>query len=94
MKPDLKVVPKPEGFDLRQRRADRDHDATAWAVHDALYESALEMDSPPESGRIDGVVIGWRVNYDDGTFSTFYRQAGQCGPALLVAILGKMMGWK
>lgn len=92
-KPDLKIIAQPEGFELRKRRADRAGSSREWSVQDAIYEAHRLIGN---SENVDSVVVCWRENHSDGTFTTCYQKAGPSGhdTHLLVSILGKFMGWR
>ncbi len=86
----LKLVPKPEGFDLRTRRADKQESCEAWEPRDALYEASKEM----EGKEVTACVVIWRETTKDGT-RTVARRAGPIDTTkdLVVTQLGKYMGW-
>lgn len=89
---DLKLVPKPEGYELRTRRSDKTRDANDWNAADVLYEASQEIDAE----RCRTLVIAWQTLEDDGTISTEYRSCGpQDGPLrTLLSVLGRFMGWR
>lgn len=35
----MKIVPRPEGYDLRSKRSDRNGDGALWKPTDALYDA-------------------------------------------------------
>jgi len=86
----LKSVPKPQGFDLRQARADKSDCASHWLPEDALYDASLAM-------RADDPVIAaaviWYVRDKSGKLSLRYRvheQHSLQAVALVVDMLQQM----
>lgn len=88
----MKLVPKPEGFELRDKRSTKEGDGSLWNVQDALHDASQEM---AKYGVMD-VLICWREIHSDDTATTHYRHAGPTGtaPSLIMQVLGRMMGWK
>jgi hypothetical protein len=75
----LKLIPKPEGFELRDKRSDKAADASLWEVGDALFnanETIAKM-------KADSVLICWRETHPPGQITH-----------LLMGTLGKLMGWR
>lgn len=93
--PELRLVPKPDGFELRERRSGRDRDGSQWQPQDALYDASRKIEEA--TGRVTSVVVIWREEFeDDNSQVTNYRSAGPHGhPQLSVMnVLGRMMGWR
>lgn len=82
----MHLVPKPEGYDLRDKRSDKENDATKWGVRDALYSASECM-----TDKCDAVTVVWR---EEGR--VYRRNAGPRGSTieLTVEALGVEMGWK
>jgi len=59
----LTPVPKPEGYELRTKRADTTADASKWLPEDALYEAYLEMQKDPVS---HALIIAWFTQNEAG----------------------------
>lgn len=76
----MKVVPKPEGFDLRNRRSDRTNKAYDWLAQDVLYDASTLI--PPEAKTC---IVIWQEENDDGATETRYRVAGH-GNDVLAAL--------
>lgn len=87
----MKLIPKPEGFELRDKRSDKTADASKWNTADALFDASNEMSKQDT----DGVIVCWREQYKDGTSKIHYRCAGAEGTGikLLISVLGRLMGW-
>lgn len=99
MPTEIKLVPKPEGFELRDKRSDKTGQGKDWTPADALY-SAFERTSAeklePKGQRVSCIVTIWRLVDEKGNTDISYSYAGdadQNGPALIVAGLGSFMGW-
>lgn len=52
----MKIIPKPEGFDLRAARADKAGDGRLWKPDDALYDAYQQMQTQPANVAL---LIGW-----------------------------------
>jgi hypothetical protein len=59
----LKVLPKPEGHDLRNARAEKSESARDWLPEDALYEASKQI---AEKGAMGAVVVAWYERSTDG----------------------------
>lgn len=59
----LKMLPKPEGYDLRAARADRSGSARDWLPEDALYDAAKRI---AEKGAHGAVVVCWYEQSEEG----------------------------
>lgn len=53
--PLLRVVPKPEGFELRDKRSDKSKDARDWTPADALYDASQRT----EGKNVTDLVVYW-----------------------------------
>lgn len=87
----MKLVPKPEGFELRDKRSDKAADASKWSAADALFDASSEMAKQDT----DCAIVCWREQYKDGTSKIDYRCSGAEGTGikLLISALGRLMGW-
>lgn len=56
-------VEKPEGYDLREKRADKASDAKKWTPPDALYSSAERI----KGKEITQLVAYWWERQEDGS---------------------------
>lgn len=88
----MKLIPKPEGFELRDKRSDKSGSGADWQVGDALYDAQQEISKT----ECTAVMILWTKLEADGSTSTGYRYAGKpgSGERLLLNGLGKFMGWQ
>lgn len=89
----MKVVPKPEGFDLRSRRADKEGDSSKWEPMDVLYEAHREMTNTAVP--IDCAMVIWREQCGDGKTRIRQRRAGS-GDSITTTLInaaGDWMGW-
>jgi hypothetical protein len=66
----LKVLPKPEGFDLREKRAEKSESARDWLPEDALYDAATHI---AEKGVAGALVICWYELSESGLPIAKYR---------------------
>jgi hypothetical protein len=87
----VKLVPKPEGYELRTRRADKQESCEAWEPRDALYEASNLMDGKD----VRACVVIWQEVDGKGETRIHARRAG---PADLTARItmqkaGHYMGW-
>lgn len=65
-------ITKPEGFDLRDHRSDKNNDGALWLPSDALYEASIAS----AKDKTDSVLIIWREKSKDGGHFTHWRFAG------------------
>lgn len=88
----MKLVPKPEGFELRDKRSDKSNDGSLWSAQDALHGASQEM----AKYEVMDALICWRELHKDSTTTVHYRHAGPTGtaPSLIMQAFGRMMGWK
>jgi hypothetical protein len=88
----MKLIPKPEGFELRDKRSDKSCSGADWQVGDALYDAQQEINKAD----CNAVMVLWTQVEADGSTSTRYRYAGMpgSGERLFLNGLGKFMGWK
>lgn len=91
---DLKLVPKPEGFELRDKRSDKSGMGCDWAPQDALYAVSQEMLKPDVN--CDAVLIIYRQKFPNGSKLTCTKFSGESDAAadLLLNGMAKMMGWR
>ena len=71
-KPSLKVVTKPEGWDLRNARAMKTDDATLWQCGDVLFDAQELMKKFPPT--VAAVVV-WYTRNPNGSISLKYTCA-------------------
>lgn len=93
----LKSIPKPEGFDLRNRRSEKSGRGSDWLPADALYDAQQEiLKTSAEAGsEIDAVMVIYHTVDKEGIPYTGFRSAGDpmIVPAMFLNALGKYMGW-
>lgn len=92
VKPELKLVPKPEGYELRDRRSDKSTKACDWSVQDALYSVSQEVSTTEPVA----ILIQWYVKSQDGALIYRSRYAGDASQSrlnLLLEGLGNTMRW-
>lgn len=66
----LRAVPKPEGFELREKRAAAADDGSKWLPADALYDASEAMkESPPSTA----CIIAWYTRLPNGKLALKYR---------------------
>ena len=95
---ELKLVPKPEGFELRDKRSSKSNNVDDWLPTDALYDAQYEMThiEDPKMKVVSTAVI-WFVETEEGALILRTRFASNSPHLLLrlvVAALGKIMGWR
>lgn len=90
----LKLVPKPEGFELRDRRSNKTGMGCDWEPQDALYDVSKEIAKPDVD--CDAVMVIFRKRLPSGGTLTCVRFSGaSCdGPDLLLNGMAKFMGWR
>ena len=86
----MHIVPKPDGYELRDKRSDKTKSASDWSPRDALYAASERMGENAES-----VTVIWREKTPDGAFAYHRSNAGPRGSTLdlTVTALGVEMGW-
>lgn len=91
---DLKLVPKPEGFELRDRRSDKSGLGRDWEPQDALYDVYMEISKPDVD--CDAVLVIYRKRMESGDTLTCTRFSGQRSDVaeLLLNGMAKIMGWR
>jgi hypothetical protein len=67
----LRALPKPDGFELREKRADKACDGRKWLPEDALYDASRQMhDDPP----VGAMIVAWYArNEESGNVVLKYR---------------------
>lgn len=87
----MKLVAKPEGFELRNKRSDKERDAALWNPQDALYDASQEI----AKQEVDACIVIWRERHADDSMEVHYRIAGPEGSALILIMkaLGRLMNW-
>lgn len=90
----LKLVPKPEGFELRDRRSDKTGMGCDWGPQDALFDVSQEIAKPDVD--CDALLVIYRKRFPNGSTLTCTRFSGQSDAAanLLLNGIAKMMGWR
>jgi hypothetical protein len=88
----MKLVPKPEGYELRDKRSTKAGDCELWEPRDALYCAHEEM----VGKQIDCVNVIWRERDGNGKTVIRQRRAGSNDAitSMMVNSLGDWMGWK
>lgn len=66
-------IPKPDGFDLRNRRAEKAADGSQWTAGDALYDARHRQKSSPNE--VKELVVYWVEKKSDGTRILRYASA-------------------
>lgn len=56
-------VDKPEGYDLREKRADKANDAGVWTAQDAVYSTAQRI----KDQNVSQLVVYWWERKPDGS---------------------------
>jgi hypothetical protein len=79
----LKVLPKPEGYDLRAARAEKSESARDWLPQDALYDASKRI---AESGVQGALVVCWYAKSETGLPVVKYC-ASQTDPRWAVALM-------
>jgi hypothetical protein len=79
----LKIVPQPEGFELRDARSDKNRCAADWLPADALYDASVEI---AEKGAFGTVAVVWYERNDQGQPVVRWRIA-ESDPRLSTALL-------
>lgn len=69
----LKMVEKPEGFDLSVRRSEKKASATEWFPKDALYSASKELDGKPPA---KALMVAWYEMDAEG--AQFFRYRLYC----------------
>lgn len=64
-------VPKPEGFDLREKRAAKTDDAELWTAEDAIYSTFQRI----KGKDITQLVVYWWERHEDGAEYLHYTNA-------------------
>ena len=66
----ITMLPQPEGFELRNRRADRDSDESKWLPDDAMYDASRELSAKPPAV---AMLVVWYTRAPNGKLSLHYR---------------------
>lgn len=87
---ELKLIPKPEGYELRDKRSDKANDGALWTPRDALFDASQRMGEKTES-----MLCIWCEKNADGSLRYKQAYAGTAGARLdlLVTLLGISQGW-
>lgn len=91
----LRIIPKPEGFELRSRRVRTKEDGSLWTADDVLFDVSQEIKGKP----ISEMIVIWREDCedDDSSYYTKSRRATQSrsdAAEMLINMLGQIMGWR
>lgn len=91
---ELRLVPKPEGFELRDKRSDKTGMGKDWQPQDALYDVSQEIAKPDAD--CDAVLVIYRKRFENGSVLTCTRFSGPQDSvgALLLNGMAKVMGWR
>ncbi len=66
----LRALPKPDGFELREKRAEKADDGRKWLPEDALFDASRAMqDAPPTQA----MIVVWYSRNEDGKVVLKYR---------------------
>ena len=79
----LKVLPKPDGYDLRAARAEKSGSARDWLPEDALYSASKQI---AEDGVQGAVVVCWYGKSATG-LPTIKYAISQSEPRWAVALM-------
>jgi hypothetical protein len=87
----VKLVPKPDGYELRTRRADKHETCEAWESRDALYEASQLM----EGKDVLACVVIWQEVDGKGETKVYARRAGPADTTARITMskAGHYMGW-
>ena len=66
----LKVLPKPQGYDLRNIRAMRENNASIWLPEDAVFDASCAMKTEPPAV---ACVVAWYTRLENGNLALKYR---------------------
>lgn len=66
----MKPVPKPEGFEMRDKRSTKSNKASDWTPSDALYSASTRI----AGKRVDDLVVYW-WEVDEGSGDRILRFA-------------------
>lgn len=91
---ELKLVPKPEGFELRDRRSDKSGMGKDWEPQDALFDASQEIAKPDVD--CDAVLVIYRKRLENGSYLTGTRFSGPPDSVSMLLLNGmaKVMGWR
>lgn len=67
----LKMVPKPEGYDMREKRATKAESGKQWLPDDALYQ-AFERINKGDAKPVGAIAIVWYEKLDNGSLCVKY----------------------
>lgn len=79
---DLKLVPKPEGFDLRNARADKTNQAKDWQPADAIYWASQKASQV----EMTQVMVVWWEKQADGTEKLNFSHSTQSAAERLLLL--------
>lgn len=66
----MKLVPKPDGFDLREKRADKHADGSKWLPEDALFDASESLKKTPP---VVAFLVAWYTRAPSGNLLLKYR---------------------
>jgi hypothetical protein len=84
----LKQLPKPEGFELREKRAEKSDDGSKWLPEDALYDASTAMQESPPAG---AMIVVWYSLAEGDKYALKYR-IWQDGPRRAVGLAADLLG--
>lgn len=68
---DRRLVDKPEGFDLREKRAGKAKDGSLWTPEDALFDAAEQI----KGKAVKQLLVCWVVEEEGGKLTFSYSQS-------------------
>jgi hypothetical protein len=80
----LKVLPKPQGHDLRSARAEKSESALDWLPEDALYDASKLIS---EKGAFGACVIAWYEKDPDSGLPVVKYCLSQSEPRFGIALM-------
>ncbi len=81
----MKIVPKPEGFEMRQKRADKAEVSRLWLPEDAMHAASAAMKDPKLA-----ILVAWYEKHENGHHVLKYR-IWQEYPRASVALVADVM---
>lgn len=68
----LRPLPTPEGFALREARAEKWNDGSKWLAEDALFDASEQLKSDPPSVAF---IVAWYTRLPNGNLALKYRSS-------------------
>lgn len=87
----MRMVEKPEGYDLRDKRAEKSGQGVDWNPQDALYDASQRI----QKMDVEALIVVWRERLPNGETGTRFDFSGNRDAAatLLLRALGYHLGW-